>query len=138
MPGFVSVIKKYGRVPKSYELDGEKFYIGSELGNYLKFHRDALYKQYPLLPKRIATALEKKQLEKEGVAKSLLRANVVLIPFVDIQDIFKGNDKKFRVNPSAIEYNAADSTISSRPSVTAVHSQVRNSKIYVFVNFIIF
>ncbi|KAE9553528.1 hypothetical protein FO519_003277 [Halicephalobus sp. NKZ332] len=115
---------RYGQLPKCYTLNGNKYYIGSEVGNYLKLHRDALYKQYPLLPKTIATEADKKQMEEFGVPKAFLRTKIILLNFSDVQDILKGNEKKFTSVPLAVEYNAADCAPPTRSMVPQIHNQM--------------
>merc|ERR1711936_1225742 len=54
--------KTYGEKPIifSFEENGEQYMIGSEVGNYLRLFRGALYKRYPSLWRRMATPEERK------------------------------------------------------------------------------
>lgn len=115
---------RYGQPPKYYTLNGSKYYIGSEVGNYLKLHRDALYKQYPLLPRLVATEADKKEMEEVGIPKAFLRTKIILLNYNDVQDILKGNDKKFRSVPLAMEYNASDCAPPARSVIPQIHNQV--------------
>lgn len=42
--------KTYGPKPQSFTLDdGERYYVGADVGQYLKYHRGTLYKRFPQL-----------------------------------------------------------------------------------------
>lgn len=59
----------YGQKPHPFQLEetGDFYYIGSEVGNYLKLFRGALYKRYPQLWRRTATPEEKRRMQDLGV-----------------------------------------------------------------------
>jgi hypothetical protein len=84
--------KTYGSKPKAFTLEdgGEEFYVGSEVGQYLKFFRGSLYKKFPQLWKRLATPEEKRRLLDSGAAPSYLNTNIML---VRVQEVSKGDWK---------------------------------------------
>ena len=55
-----------GDRPVRFQLEegGEFWYIGAEVGAYLKMFRGTLYKKYPQLYKRAATYEDKKKLQE--------------------------------------------------------------------------
>ena len=56
--------KTYGPKPEAFTLDdGERYYVGADVGQYLKYHRGTLYKRYPQLWKRMASVDEKKKIQ---------------------------------------------------------------------------
>lgn len=91
-------IQTYGAPPFKFQLepDGEYYYIGSEVGNYLKLFRGALYKKYPQLWRRPATVKEKKRMQQLGCSQSTLSTAIMLMRATEIEDILIGNDEKYR------------------------------------------
>lgn len=90
--------KTYGDKPSSFSLEdgGEQFYIGSEVGNYMKLFRGALYKKYPQMWKRVATLEEKRKLAEIGCSQSYLNTNITLVRASEVEDILTGADEKYR------------------------------------------
>ncbi|CAH1230661.1 SWI/SNF-related matrix-associated actin-dependent regulator of chromatin subfamily B member 1-like isoform X1 [Branchiostoma lanceolatum] len=105
--------RTFGQKPASFSLEdgGEKYMIGSEVGNYLRMFRGSLYKKYPSLWRRLATIDERKriaevltqaQLEqgaKVGVGDSghtSLATNITLLRALEVEDILEGNDEKYK------------------------------------------
>ncbi|KAF8357372.1 snfc-5, partial [Pristionchus pacificus] len=90
----------YGPRPNSFALEegGERFYIGSEIGQYLKFHRGTLYKKYPALWKRSATIEEKAILQKLACTPAYLNTNIMLVRAQEVEDIFAGHDDKYKAS----------------------------------------
>lgn len=86
----------YGPRPKVFEFDGEKYFIGSDVGGYLKCHRGSLYKRYPLLWKRLATSEEKKLISEILGSNSVNSSTIMLVKVSEAEDIFNGNEDKYR------------------------------------------
>ncbi|CAK9297366.1 unnamed protein product [Gordionus sp. m RMFG-2023] len=96
--------KTLGEKPKPFKIEeeGELYYLGSEVGNYLRLFRGSLYKKYPSLWRRIATLDEKKQLYKLGITQHTLVVNITLVKAKEVDDIFEGNDIKYK----AVSFNS--------------------------------
>ena len=67
--------KTYGEKPIifSFEEGGEEYMIGSEVGNYLRLFRGALYKKYPGLTRRNLTTAERAKLVNIIVNPGIIR-----------------------------------------------------------------
>uniref|UniRef100_A0A0M3I8G7 SWI/SNF-related matrix-associated actin-dependent regulator of chromatin subfamily B member 1 n=1 Tax=Ascaris lumbricoides TaxID=6252 RepID=A0A0M3I8G7_ASCLU len=87
--------KYYGDRPQSFAIDdsGERYYIGAEVGQYMKFHRGSLYKKYPQLWKRFATIEEKRKMQEMACPSSFLNTNIMLV-----DEILNGNEEKYRAS----------------------------------------
>lgn len=85
--------KTYGPRPQSFTLDdGERYYVGADVGQYLKYHRGTLYKRYPQLWKRLATMEEKKRIQDLGCAVSYINSNIMLVKAREVEEIFEGQE----------------------------------------------
>uniref|UniRef100_A0A915I7Z8 SWI/SNF-related matrix-associated actin-dependent regulator of chromatin subfamily B member 1 n=1 Tax=Romanomermis culicivorax TaxID=13658 RepID=A0A915I7Z8_ROMCU len=93
-----ATISTYGPLPKKFQFDsnGEFYYIGSEIGNYLKLFRGLLYKRYPQLWRKAATMEEKKRMVEVGCSSSAMATNVMIVRATEVDDILSGNDQKYR------------------------------------------
>lgn len=89
--------KTYGQKPKSFQLDdGERYYIGAEIGQYLKYGRGHLYKRFPQLYKRPANQSEKKQIQELGVSNAYTHSTVMLLKEHEVDELLEGQEEKFR------------------------------------------
>ncbi|KAI6202251.1 hypothetical protein M3Y96_00928500 [Aphelenchoides besseyi] len=89
--------KTYGQKPQSFSLeDGNRYYIGAEVGQYLKYGRGHLYKRFPQLFKRPATQGEKKQIQELGVSNAYTHSTVMLLKAHEVDELFEGQEDKFR------------------------------------------
>ncbi|KAI6219815.1 hypothetical protein M3Y99_01638900 [Aphelenchoides fujianensis] len=89
--------KTYGQKPNSFALDdGIRYYIGAEVGQFLKYGRGHLYKRFPQLYKRPATQAEKKQIQELGVSNAYTHSTVMLLKAHEVDDLFEGQEEKFR------------------------------------------
>uniref|UniRef100_A0AC34GQZ6 SWI/SNF-related matrix-associated actin-dependent regulator of chromatin subfamily B member 1 n=1 Tax=Panagrolaimus sp. ES5 TaxID=591445 RepID=A0AC34GQZ6_9BILA len=86
----------YGPRPKVFEFEDEKYFIGNDVGAYLKCHRGSLYKRYPLLFKRLATPDERKQISEILGSSTFLCSTIMLVKASEAEDIFNGNEDKYR------------------------------------------
>lgn len=95
MPGNM---RTYGDKPIPFQLeeDGDYYYIGSEVGNYLRLFRGALYKRYPSLWRRMVTVDERKQINSMGLGPHSLATNITLLKATEIDEVFEGNDDKYK------------------------------------------
>ncbi|CAD5224315.1 unnamed protein product [Bursaphelenchus xylophilus] len=93
--------KTYGPKPKSFALeDGNRYYIGAEVGQYLKYARGHLYKRFPQLYKRIATAEEKKTIQQLGLSNAYMHSTIMLLKETEVDEIFEGQEDKYRASAS--------------------------------------
>jgi SWI/SNF-related matrix-associated actin-dependent regulator of chromatin subfamily B member 1 len=115
------VIKTYGEKPNQIEFDGdsEKYFIGSEIGNYLRHFRGTIYKRYPSLWRRQITQDERKKLIQMGYAESSLPTNVTLVKVNEIEDILSGNDEKYKLASTSSNEVTLNRTEKSRRSTWA-------------------
>uniref|UniRef100_A0A914IAV6 SWI/SNF-related matrix-associated actin-dependent regulator of chromatin subfamily B member 1 n=1 Tax=Globodera rostochiensis TaxID=31243 RepID=A0A914IAV6_GLORO len=120
--------KTYGQKPESFMLDdGERYYVGADVGQYLKYHRGTLYKRYPQLWKRMASVDEKKKIQELGCATSYINSNIMLVKANEVEDIFDGQEEKYRASVSGGgAYGRTDggSTLRTRGSAPWLNQQV--------------
>uniref|UniRef100_H2Z2A5 SWI/SNF Subunit INI1 DNA binding domain-containing protein n=1 Tax=Ciona savignyi TaxID=51511 RepID=H2Z2A5_CIOSA len=92
--------RTFGQKPAKFQLeeDGEHYMIGSEVGNYLRLFRGSLYKRYPSLWRRMATADERKLIASRSpdIGHSSLATNVSLLKASEVEEVYHGNDEKYR------------------------------------------
>lgn len=90
--------KTYGEKPLPFEFEGDndKYYIGSEVGSYLRHFRGTLYKKYPSLWRRMITVEERKKLIQMGCSEQNLPTNITLVKASEVDDILSGNDEKYK------------------------------------------
>lgn len=93
--------KTFGEKPASFVFtldDGTngRFYIGSEVGSYLRCFRGTLYKKYPSLWKRNLTPEERKKLIQMGCSEQNMPINITLVKASEVEDILAGNEEKYK------------------------------------------
>ncbi|XP_050408678.1 SWI/SNF-related matrix-associated actin-dependent regulator of chromatin subfamily B member 1-A isoform X2 [Patella vulgata] len=105
--------KTYGEKPRAFRLEenGELYYIGSEVGTYLRMFRGSLYKRYPSMWRRLVTLEERKKISAMGFGQHSLATNITLLKVCEVDEIFKGSDEKYK----AVSINS-DSSMSFRDS----------------------
>jgi SWI/SNF-related matrix-associated actin-dependent regulator of chromatin subfamily B protein 1 len=76
-----TMMKTYGEKPLVFKFDTEDdyFMIGSEVGNYLRLFRGALYKRYPGLARRNLTNEERKKLVEMGHSQHVCASSITLL-----------------------------------------------------------
>jgi len=97
--------KTYGEKPIvfRFEPNGEEYMIGSEVGNYLRLFRGALYKKYPGLTRRTLTNEERKQLNEMGHSQHVTSSTISLLFAKEIDDIVNGVDDKYKQTGTPIQ-----------------------------------
>jgi hypothetical protein len=73
--------KTYGEKPIvfKFEENGEEYMIGSEVGNYLRLFRGALYKKYPGLMRRTLSNEERKRMIEMGHSQHVTSSTISLL-----------------------------------------------------------
>lgn len=94
-------LKTFGEKPESFVFtfdDGTtgRFYIGSEVGTYLRHFRGTLYKKYPSLWKRWLTQEERRKLIQLGCAEQNLASNIIVLKASEVEEIIAGNEEKYK------------------------------------------
>ena len=71
-------MKTYGDKPIVFKFphDETEYMIGSEVGNYLRLFRGALYKRYPGLTRRTLTNDERKKLLEMGHSQHVTASSI--------------------------------------------------------------
>ncbi|GAB6028712.1 SWI SNF, matrix associated, actin dependent regulator of chromatin, sub b, member 1 [Chamberlinius hualienensis] len=90
--------RTYGERPNPFQLEeeGEFYYVGSEVGNYLRMFRGSLYKKYPSLWRRLVNVDERKKIVAMGLGPHSLATNITLLKVVEVDEILDGNDEKYK------------------------------------------
>jgi len=70
--------------------------IGSEVGNYLRLFRGALYKKYPGLARRNLTNDERKKLVEMGHSQHVTSSTISLLVAREVDDVLGGRDDQFK------------------------------------------
>lgn len=101
-----TTMKTYGIKPKSFKLtdDGDDYMIGSEVGNYLRMFRGALYKKYPSMWRRNITQEERKKMMEMGIGYTNLSTNVQIVKATEVEEILSGEEDKFRTQLSGVDH----------------------------------
>lgn len=90
-------LQTYGDKPVAFQLEegGEYYYVGSEVGNYLRLFRGILYKKYPGMTRIVLSNEERKRLADSGLSPHILASSVSLLRACEVDDIMSGNDEKY-------------------------------------------
>ncbi|CAL1276819.1 unnamed protein product [Larinioides sclopetarius] len=96
-------MRTFGEKPIAFQLEenGEFYYIGSEVGNYLRMFRGSLYKRYPSLWRRLVTVDERRKIASLGeyllrLGPHSLATNITLLRATEVDEVFEGKDEKYR------------------------------------------
>lgn len=89
--------KTYGERPTSFQLEdgGEYWFIGSEVGNYLRLFRGDLYKKYPGMFRRLITKEERKYVQDIGITQHSLAASISLLKASEVEEVIEGQGEKY-------------------------------------------
>jgi len=92
--------KTYGDKPLvfAFDGDGEQYMIGSEVGNYLRLFRGALYKKFPGLARRNLTNDERRKLIDMGHSQHVTSSTISLLLAREVEDLLAGRDDQFKGN----------------------------------------
>ncbi|WKY01299.1 hypothetical protein Q1695_015360 [Nippostrongylus brasiliensis] len=113
----------YGPRPQSFAMDdsGERYYIGSEIGAYLRLHRGTLYKKYPVLWRKVATLEDKEKLRQIALSQAFMHTNIMLVKAHEIDELLAGQEEKYRAAGSTPAIPRVDSGVakSNKPNAPA-------------------
>ena len=112
----MSAVRSYGEKPLVFRLDGEdgtEYMIGSEVGNYLRLFRGALYKRYPGLSRKNLTTEERKKLVEMGHSQHVQASSITLLLATEVDELLAGRDDKFKGNAATVEQSASISALST-------------------------
>jgi len=99
-------LRCYGEKPIVFRLDendGTEYMIGSEVGNYLRLFRGALYKRYPGLTRKNLTTDERKKLVEMGHSQHVQASSITLLLASEVDELLAGRDDKFKGGTVTIE-----------------------------------
>ncbi|XP_063699426.1 SWI/SNF-related matrix-associated actin-dependent regulator of chromatin subfamily B member 1 [Culicoides brevitarsis] len=102
-------VRTYGDKPVSFQLEegGEYYYVGSEVGNYMRLFRGLLYKRYPGMTRITLSNEQRKKLIDSGISSHMLASSVSLLKANEVEDIIAGNDEKYK----AVAVHTSEPTI---------------------------
>lgn len=93
--------KTIGEKPASFSFtfdDGTtgRFYIGSEVGTYLRLFRGVLYKKYPSLWRKNLSQEERRKLIQMGCSEQNLPSHLTVVKASEIDEILAGSEDKYK------------------------------------------
>lgn len=86
------------------------------MGNYLRMFRGSLYKKFPSLWRRLVTVEERKKINQLGLGAHSLATNITLLKASEVDEIFQGNDDKFKAVSITTEISAPRESKPKRPN----------------------
>merc|ERR1711997_352737 len=96
------MVKTYGEKPIIFKFDNDdtqtEYMIGSEVGNYLRLFRGALYKKFPGLTRRTLTNEERKKLLDMGHSQHVTASSITLLVAKEVEELLYGNEEKYKGN----------------------------------------
>jgi len=123
------VRKYYGAKPRCFQLEegGPHYYIGAQVGNYLRLFRGGIYQKYPSLWRRVATSEERRKIAALlNFNPSQLSGSMSLMRGIEIDEILAGDDEKYKaeslmvVNSPRVKPVVKTTYVQSTPS-TSLH-----------------
>ena len=121
---FCTTLKTYGPKPKSFRLgeESEEYFLGSEVGNYLRMFRGDLYKKYPGLWKRKMSGDERRVASEQiGYGHSNISSNVQIVRVSEVEEVLNGSDDKYRssMNFEQVNHSASDRNLPAQQSTSS-------------------
>merc|ERR1712241_1534806 len=131
----VENMKTYGEKPIVFKFDNDEtnteYMIGSEVGNYLRLFRGALYKKFPGLTRRTLTNEERKKLLDMGHSQHVTASSITLLVAKEVEEVLYGNEDKYKGNYTTTSTIAALNESSSRaaktPAKPSTYAPIPNS-----------
>ena len=109
-------LRCYGEKPLVFRFggeDGTDYMIGSEVGNYLRLFRGALYKRYPGLSRKNLTTDERKKLVEMGHSQHVQASSITLLLASEVEELLAGRDDKYKGSGLTVEPSNASSGLTS-------------------------
>jgi len=105
-------MKTYGEKPIVFKFDQDdtEYMIGSEVGNYLRLFRGALYKRFPGLTRRTLENNERRKLVEMGHSQHVTASSISLLLAKEVEELLCGNEEKFKGGMSAASASFNDSS----------------------------
>lgn len=93
----LNVPQTFGEKPKCFQVeeDGEYWYIGSSVGNFLHLFRGILYRKYPGLERHLASKEERLKMAELNLGREVSASNIVLIKASEVEEILQGRGQKY-------------------------------------------
>ena len=115
------MVKTYGEKPIIFKFDNDdtqtEYMIGSEVGNYLRLFRGALYKKFPGLTRRTLTNEERKKLLDMGHSQHVTASSITLLVAKEVEELLYGNEEKYKGNMTTSAIAALNESSAARKSV---------------------
>ena len=113
-------MKTYGEKPIVFKFPGDEneYMIGSEVGNYVRLFRGALYKRFPALTRRNMTVEERKKLVEMGHSNHVSASSISLLLAKEVEELLYGNEEKYKAREMPVNFN--DSSFSKPKSTPKV------------------
>ena len=96
-----------GDLPPTYKMSvdsDERYFIGSEVGAYLRLFRGMLYKTYPVLWRMLCSPQQRLHLiaQAEDKHKMMQMSNITIVKYSEIMDIMNGQGDAYRSGPPKV------------------------------------
>ena len=119
----------YGEKPLVFSLEegGTEYMIGSEVGNYLRLFRGALYKRYPGLSRKNLTTEERKKLVEMGHSQHVQASSITLLLATEVEELLSGREEKFKGGITTVEPPVQQQIKMIKPKAAAVTNYVPNN-----------
>merc|ERR1711892_1490059 len=97
----------WGVKPVPFELDGEMYYLGADVANYLRLFRAKLYHNFPKLTTQRARGEQSRQIHQQTCEPhhQHLAEDVIVLSYNDCEEIFVTGGERFQ-NPTYKTENA--------------------------------
>ena len=92
------------------------FFCYDKVGNYLRMFRGSLFKKFPSLWRRLVTVDERKRINQLGLGAHSLATNITLLKATEVDEIFAGNDEKYKAVSISTEPSIQRESKQKRPN----------------------
>ncbi len=128
------MVMVYGEKPTAFKFDNgdtEEYMIGSEVGNYMRLFRGALYKKYPGLWRRTVTKEERKKLEEMGLTQHTMASSISLLKAKEVDELLAGeNENKYKGSGGVAVFDSGPSTPIPSGAATPTQAAQATPKAY--------
>ena len=115
---------------KDFEITtgGERFYIGADVGRYLKLDKGALYKKYPGLYRHVVTPSERKLISEQLNRDTPLASLFGLVRKEEVDQIIEGQGESFKITQDTI-FDVAPGDSISNVSQSSTSSSIKHKMV---------